>query len=138
MLKVRGTVQCGSVDWVPPCRPKGCGFDSQQHTRLGSGFLPQSGRVQEATDRSFSLTSVFPSQPLSFLSPLSGINKRKKNFLSFFYYCFNFSSCNLSIQIIQFFLIQFCKIVCFYEFIHFFHVVQFVSKLFTTVSYKLL
>ena len=49
-------------------------------TGLGCGNGPQSGRVQEATDWCFSLTSMFLYLYFSLLSPLSEINKRKKSF----------------------------------------------------------
>ena len=46
-----------------------------QGTCLGCRFGPRSGRIQEATDPCFSLTSVFLSLSLSVPSPLSKINK---------------------------------------------------------------
>ena len=48
---------------------------SSQGTCLGHGFSPQSGCVQEATN---SLSPQHFSPPLSLISRLSRINKRKK------------------------------------------------------------
>ena len=61
---------CGSADWVPACKLKGCRFDSQ------SGHIPRLWVLSavrahtEATDCCFSLTSMFLSLSLSLSLPL--------------------------------------------------------------------
>ena len=45
----------------------------------------------------------------------------------FFYYNFNFRACDGSVKIFYFFLVQFWKVVLFSEFVHFFHIVQFIG-----------
>ena len=62
---------CGSVDWVPACKPNSHQFNSQSGhmPRLQARFLV--GGVQEATNWCVSPTSMFLSLSFSLLSPLS-------------------------------------------------------------------
>ena len=55
-----------------PTNQKVTGSIPGQGKCLGCGFGPQSGRVREATDRCFSLTSMFVSLSFSLPSPVSG------------------------------------------------------------------
>ena len=63
--------QCGSVFWASSCKAKSHWFDSSQGMCLGCRFSPLTGCVEEATDRYFSLTSMFLSISFSLPSPLS-------------------------------------------------------------------
>ena len=56
------------------CNWKVVGWIPGQGTSLDCGFSPRSGHVQEATNRCFSLISMFFSFSLSLPSPLSKIN----------------------------------------------------------------
>ena len=65
----------GSVGWsIAPVHQKVVGSIPGQGTCLGCGDHPQSGHMQRATDRCFSLTSVFFSLP-----PTSSLSKVNKN-----------------------------------------------------------
>ena len=55
---------CGSVDWVPACKPEGCQFDSQLGCMPAVRARSPVGAVQEATTHCFS-PSLSSSLPLS-------------------------------------------------------------------------
>ena len=67
---------CGSVDWVPACKPKGCLFNSQSGHRPGLWARSPVGGMWEATTHWTSLSlSLFSLSP--FLSPLPPLSKNK-------------------------------------------------------------
>ena len=66
-----GPGQCGSVGRVLSAKQLVTGSIPSQGSYLGFGFDPQSGHMQEATDRYFPLISMFVSLCFSLLSPLS-------------------------------------------------------------------
>ena len=62
---------CGSVDWVPTCKSKGCWFDSRSGHIPGLWARSSVGGVQEATNQCISPTSVLLSLLFSLPSLLS-------------------------------------------------------------------
>ena len=70
--------QCGLVDWVLSCKPKGRRFDSWLGHMPGLRVQSWLGHIRKATDRCFSLASMFFSLSFSLPPPLSKI---KVNFL---------------------------------------------------------
>ena len=69
---------CGSVDWVPDCKPKGCRLDSQSGHMPGLQARSPLGGLREATDQRLSHTLMFLSLSFSLSSPLS-LNKSIKS-----------------------------------------------------------
>ena len=62
---------CGSIGWASFCKAKSCQFDCRSGHMPGLWVWSQSGYIGEATNRCFSLTSMFLSLSFSLPSPLS-------------------------------------------------------------------
>ena len=78
--KRMGPGRCGSVGRASSCKAKGHWLGPSQATCLGRRVGPQSGHIQEATDRCLSLTLIFLSLSPSLLPTPLTKNKYIKSF----------------------------------------------------------